>query len=248
MIIDKIWEEDFQIRSFQMDPKSKAHLTSICNFLQEGAGSHAEHAGFGFDDMMKRNQVWVLARLKVVVDRYPDWNEQIKLKTWSRGKVGIFYVRDFQIEDGQGAAIVKATSFWAAINIKTRRPEIVEGLEEGLHSVKDKMAIDEKLEKLPTLSGPTLLRKRMIEYTDIDLIYHVNNVKYIEIIFNSFPKEILLNKNIQCIEINYLGEAKFGEEVLVNVDQTIENDFLVNVVKAADNKEVCRAKILWRNS
>ena len=75
MDIENIWEEDFSILSFHMDPKSKAHLTSICNFLQEGAGAHAEHAGFGFEGMMKRNQVWVLSRLKVVIDRYSIWRE-----------------------------------------------------------------------------------------------------------------------------------------------------------------------------
>ena len=74
-----------------MDPKSRAHLTSICNFLQEGAGAHAESAGFGFEDMMKRNQVWVLSRLKIEIEDYPIWQQEVELKTWSRGRDGIFY-------------------------------------------------------------------------------------------------------------------------------------------------------------
>ena len=245
MDIENNWEEDFRILSFHMDPKSKAHLTSICNFLQEGAGAHAEHAGFGFEEMIKRNQVWVLSRLKVVIDSYPIWRDSVKLKTWSRGREGIFYVRDFQIDDEDKKTIIKATSSWAALNIKTRRPEVVDGLEEGLLSNKKHKAIDENLGKLPRLSSPVLLRKRHIEFTDIDLVYHVNNVKYIEIIINSFPKEILLRKKVNMLEINYLGETKYGEEVLIYSDQIEESTYLISVVRQSDDKEVCRAKLNW---
>jgi len=245
MAASKIWEEDFRVNTFHMDPRGKAHLTSICNFLQEGASMHAESAGFGFDDMMKNNQVWVLARLKVIIETYPVWKEQLKLKTWSRGKEGIFYVRDFTIDDGQNNTIIKATSSWAALNIKSRRPEIVQGLENGLFSLREQKAIDEKLEKLPDLQSPAFLRKRKIEYTDIDLVYHVNNVKYIELIINSFPKETNSEKKVKSIEINYLGEAKYGEDVLIFSQQQPKNNYQVKIVREVDDKEVCRAKFIF---
>ena len=247
MTTPKIWEENFQVHSFQMDPKGKAHLTTICNFLQEGASRHAEKAGFGYEDMMNRNQVWVLARLKVVIDAYPDWKDQLKLLTWPRGKQGIFYIRDFIIQNIKEQPVIKATSSWAAINIKTRRPEVVDGIEKGLISLKEKVAIDEKLDKLPELSNPDLMRKRQIEYTDIDLVYHVNNVKYIELIMNSFPLETHLHKKVRTLEINYLGEVKYGEQVLIFIERNPENEnsCLVNIVRESNKKEVCRARLDW---
>jgi len=247
MILDKIWEEAFRVHTFHMDPLGKAHLTSICNFLQEGASMHAEKAGFGFEDMMKKNQVWVLARMKVVIKKYPLWKDDLKLHTWSRGKDGIFYLRDFDILDKDNNSIIKATSSWAAINTKTRRPEIVEGLEKGLLSLKEKISIDQKLNKLPELKNQVLLRKRRIEYTDIDLVYHVNNVKYIELIVNSFPKEIYLTNNVESIEVNYLGEAKYGEDVLIYADKIDHISHLVKIVRETDNREICRARLIWNN-
>jgi len=247
MTIPKIWEENFQVHSFQMDPKGKAHLTTICNFLQEGASRHAEKAGFGYEDMMNRNQVWVLALLKVEIDAYPDWKDHLKLLTWPRGKQGIFYIRDFIIKNIKEKPVIKATSSWAAINIKTRRPEVVDGIEKRLISFKEKVANDEKLDKLPELLNPDLMRKRQIEYTDIDLVYHVNNVKYIELIMNSFPLKTHLHEKVRTLEINYLGEVKYGEQVLIFTDQNLEteNSCLVNIVRESDNKEVCRARLDW---
>lgn len=247
MTLPKIWEENFQVHSFQMDPKGKAHLTTICNFLQEGASTHAEKAGFGYEDMMSRKQVWVLARLKVEMDDYPNWKDQLKLLTWPRGKQGIFYIRDFIIQDEKEQPVIKATSSWAAINIKTRRPEVVDGIEKGLISLKEKVAVDEKLDRLPELINPELMRKRRIEYTDIDLVYHVNNVKYIELIMNSFPLKTHLHKKVRTLEINYLGEAKYGEHVLIfkEKDPVNEGSILINIIRESDKKEVCRAKLDW---
>lgn len=243
-----IWEEDFRVLTFHMDPGGKAHLSSICNFLQEGASMHAAHAGFGYEFMMANNQVWVLARQKVIIDAYPVWNDQLKLKTWSRGKEGIFYVRDFVIENEKQETIIKATTSWAAINLKTRRPEVVEGLENGLKSLKEKVAIDGKLNKLPELENSEFTRKRKIEYSDIDLVYHVNNVKYIELIMNSFPLKTHKKKKVRTLEINYLGEAKYGEDVLISTGQNPvqENSYLVNIIRESDKKEVCRARLDWK--
>lgn len=247
MAIPKTWEEDFRIHSFHMDPKGKAHLTSICNFLQEGASMHAETAGFGYRDLLAASQVWVLVRLKVLIYNYPTWKEEIKLKTWSRGNEGIFYIRDFIITNEKQEVIVKATSSWAAINVKTRRPELVVGLEKVMYSLKDQKAIDQKLDKLPELKNAEKLRTPRIEYSDIDLLYHVNNVKYIELIINSFPLKIHMQKQVKSIEINYLGEAKYGEDVIISSEliSNNEHEYLVNIIRKSDGKEVCRARLIW---
>ena len=77
------------------------------------------------------------------------WKDHLQLTTWSRGNEGIFYIRDFIISDLQGNPLVNASSSWAAINIRSRRPELVKGLEEGLYSYKEKRAIDDPPGKLP---------------------------------------------------------------------------------------------------
>lgn len=248
MLARKIWEETIKIHSFQMDPKGKAQLFTICNYLQEAASMHATLAGLGFDEMVKRNQVWVLTRLKVEIEKYPKWNDKLKLQTWSRGNEGIFYLRDFLIQDQKGETIIKATSSWAAINLKTRRPELVDGLEVKLNSQKDKIAINTKLEKLPELKNHKLLKEYQVQYTDIDLVYHVNNVKYIEMLLNAFPLNIHKSKKVTSMEINYLGETMYGEEVQINrsSEDNGDNEYLMNILKKSDKREVCRAKLIWK--
>jgi len=250
MTILKTWEENIRIHTFQMDPQGKAQLFTICNYLQEAASMHATQAGLGFDDMISKNQVWVLTRLKVEIDQYPVWNDRLKLKTWSRGNDGIFYLRDFTIHDKNGNTTIRATSSWAAINIKTRRPELVDGLEIKLYSQKDRIALDTRLEKLPPLQKKNLIRAYQVQYTDIDIVYHVNNVKYIEMMVNAFPLEQHKSKNVKSIEVNYLGETGYGEELQVyndgSPDSLVEqNNQLLSIIRKSDQKEMCRARLIW---
>jgi acyl-ACP thioesterase len=239
------WQESIRIHTFQMDPKGEAHLTTICNYLQEAASMHAQMAGLGFDAMVKRNQVWVLTRLKIEIDSYPVWNDRLTLTTWSRGNEGIFYLRDFYVVNEAGRKTIKATSSWAALNLKTRRPELVEGLEEKLFSQRAQIALDERLEKLPEIRDSKLVKQYQIQYTDIDIVYHVNNVKYIEIIMNAFPLSIHKEKKVKTLEVNYLGEANYGDEVQVLSQSISENEYLVSIVKSPDKKEVCKARLIW---
>jgi len=246
MTVHKNWEQAFKIHTFQVDPKGKAHLFTICNYLQEAASMHATMAGLGFDDMIRKNQVWVLTRLKVMIERYPVWNETLNLETWSRGNEGIFYLRDFIIMDEKKQVSIKATSSWAAINLKTRKPELVDGLEMKLYSQKEKIAHDTRLKKLPELGKLKLLREYKIQYTDIDIVYHVNNVKYIELIINSFPAEKYKARKVNSLEVNYIGETKYDEVVQIFYENLKDqDDQLVSVLRKSDGREVCRARLRW---
>ncbi|MDZ7604733.1 MAG: thioesterase [Cyclobacteriaceae bacterium] len=217
-------------------------------FFRKEPACTREKAGFGFEQMYSRNQFWVLTRLKVVIDSYPRWMDELTLKTWSRGKNGIFYLRDFAIENNHQKPIIKATSSWAALSTKSRKPEVVAQLEERLKTHAGQIALEERLEKLAELQTPVLLRTRIIEFTDIDIVFHVNNVKYIEMIVNSFPKQKLIKNQIYSLEVNYLGEALYNDTVSIYKDDAeagTEID-MISIVRQADDKEVCRAMIGWK--
>lgn len=246
MNIPKIWEQSFRVHSFQMDPKGKAQLITICNYLQEAASLHAHHAGFGFEDMVNKNQVWVLTRLKVRIDNYPVWNDEVKLVTWSRGNEGIFYLRDYKLLDQEEKPIVMATSSWAALNIKSRRPEMVDHLEDALYSLKEEIALEPRLEKLPELQNEELIKKYRVQFTDIDLVYHVNNVKYIEMAMNAFPIEMHNTKSVTMLEVNYLGEANFGDEVEIWRQELNNTEYLISIRRGNNGREVCKLKFTWK--
>ncbi len=177
--------------------------------MQEAAYHHAEMLGVGASNLDKDQHIWVLSRVIIQVERYPDWNETIQLKTYPKGIKGLFALRDFEITDEQKNIIAKATTAWLIIDSKTRRPvraiDAVKAIE-----VADESAVDEFPDKLPSCdeSNHKIFNA---DYSAIDSNKHVNNTKYVDWITDSLSKERLENKNIKKLQINFNSEMNWGD-------------------------------------
>jgi acyl-ACP thioesterase len=80
-----IWRERLQIHSYDVDFHKRATVEAISRTFLEAAWNHAEQLGFGYARLATQNQLWVLARLAIQVDLYPQWGQTIEVITWPRG-------------------------------------------------------------------------------------------------------------------------------------------------------------------
>ncbi len=62
---------------------------------------------------------------------------------------------------------------------------------------------------------------------------------------DAIPLETHLNKELAELEINFLQEAKYGEEIQLNLSGTGKL-YMVNAVNTSTQKECVRARILFR--
>lgn len=113
---------EITIHSYEIDFKSRLNIFSLFNYFQEIAWEHAGILHFGLEDLSKRNLFWVLSRVRVEIDRLPQWNEKIKLVTYPRGIDGLFALRDYEIYDSNDNRIISASSSWLILNAQNRRP------------------------------------------------------------------------------------------------------------------------------
>lgn len=88
---------NFSIRSYHSDQNGKLTLPALFHFLQECAWDNARLNGFGYEFLKKENAFWVLSRVLVQMDEYPEWKDEIEIKTWPKGADGFFALRDFEI-------------------------------------------------------------------------------------------------------------------------------------------------------
>ena len=72
------------------------------------------------------------------------------------------------------------------------------------------MTIEKKEEILKAFSDGEIIGTYKVQRSDIDMLGHVNNVKYTEWLLNQRK----IDPRIKNIQINYLQEAKLGDEVL----------------------------------
>lgn len=216
-----VFRQNFSIRSYEIGADKTASIETMMNHLQETALNHVKSAGLlgnGFGstpEMCKKNLIWVVSRMQVLVDRYPTWGDVVQVDTWvaASGKNGMR--RDWLIRDcNTGDILMRASSLWVMMNKETRRlakmPDEVRA-EIGSHFVDTPPIIDEDSRKLPKLNDETAdyIRSGLTpRWNDLDVNQHVNNVKYIGWILESAPLPILESHELAAMTLEYRRECR----------------------------------------
>jgi acyl-ACP thioesterase len=237
--------EKHRIASYQIDLKGQATLPVICNLFQEIAGNHAGFNGFGFFDMLKGQKMWVLTRLRIEVDKYPTWNDEIYVQTWVKFRKNKFTEREFILYDKDMNKLAGGRSGWMLIDIKTKLPASVEQFPISIRMFPDKHAVDNPLKKLRSVEDSHFTYERTAEFQDIDVNQHVNNVKYIEWFLSSFPYQHRKTNNVKNFEINFLAEMTYDKSADIVSEQISDNLYLSGIIEKETKKEICRAEIEW---
>lgn len=245
---EKRYKESYTIHSYEVDASLKAHLATIGNYLQDTAGRHAKILKFGYEDLLKNNQFWALSRLKIEMFQYPGWNERIWIETWPSGIHKLFAYRDFRIRTDTGKTIGEASSAWLVVDMKNRRPQNPE----FLYRLVPDLTVTQpgsSLEKLPAVTGNGTDTHHTVRYSDLDQNNHLNNVKYIQWILDSYPMDFHKHKRVKIFEINFLSESSYGEEIRMRIEKKNDpsNIFQHSLTRLRDDKEICRVRITWHD-
>jgi len=231
----------FTISSFDLNPKGQARLTTMANFFQEMAYHHAGQLGFGYDDLKEKQTYWVLSRMKIRINHYPVWDDQVKVETWHRGMERLFGLRDFRVMDQEGNLIGIASTAWLILDAQTRRP--VRSNEEVMQKSKGEDSVfADGLQKIVLPEKLEALNHRRVVFSDLDIVGHVNNVKYMEWCIDAIKRD-MTGHEIEELEINFTHEALLGDEIVISGAQhsTLDSFFLAH--RQDDEKEIFRARI-----
>ncbi|KAL5203627.1 hypothetical protein ABZP36_008498 [Zizania latifolia] len=220
-----VFRQNFMIRSYEIGADRTASIETLMNHLQETALNHVRTAGLlgdGFGatpEMSKRNLIWVVSKIQLLVEKYPAWGDMVQVDTWvaAAGKNGMR--RDWHVRDyNSGQTILRATSVWVMMHKKTRRlskmPDEVRA-EIGPY-FNDRSAITEEQGEKSVKTGDKLdgdatkqfIRKGLTpRWGDLDVNQHVNNVKYIGWILESAPISVLEKHELASMTLDYRKEC-----------------------------------------
>jgi acyl-ACP thioesterase len=232
---------NFLIKSYDSDQTGKLTLHALLHFLQECALDNARLNDFGFEFLEKENAFWVLSRVLIQMDEYPEWKEEIEIKTWPKGVDGIFALRDFEIYK-TGKLIGRVTSSYLILDKESKRPRKPENFNFVHENFFKEQAIKHKFEKISQNGEIKELDQRKVYHSDLDVNNHVNNATYVRWILDSFFSNEKRNL-IREFEINFLLELSFNDEFTIHHHNGQGEYYFV--LKNINRKEVCKAKIRY---
>ena len=208
------FRQDICIPCYQINQNTVLRPAAFMDLAQEIAYWAALELGFGYENLHVHHTAWVLSRMHVHFVQPLKWRDNATLYTWHKGSSGLFYLRDFEMLAPDGSIAVQATSSWVVIDERTRHFVRSEDMPASLqldYPVDDAIADPAPKVQMPTGEGVPA-GEHTVAYSDIDIIGHTNNVRYVVWAMDCLPLEVA-QQPMKDLYINFNKETTAGETV-----------------------------------
>lgn len=206
--------QTFFLSAGEVNAEAEMSLPLLTAKLIDIATADSNSLGIGNPAMAHLDCGWVLSRLTIEMSRYPTVNEQYALTTWIEDINRHFSIRCFRVDDGEGNPIGYARSIWMVMNWRTHENAGLSHLD-----IRPDMMSRELLCPIPRQGRHThidvsfLQRTYTFRFCDLDFYRHVNTVRYIDLLLNSFSLAEMDAMQIRRLEISFLHEGRYGKMV-----------------------------------
>ena len=217
-----IYKQNFEIGFQHCYPNGFLKHTEICNLFQIVAGIHADLGGISYLDMQQHQQAWVLSRMRIEISKLPKWKDVITIKTWIKTLENSRSIRCLEMYLNE-EKLIGCETFWVVINTTNRRPDNL-ALPHAHFEKFETDSISQPIQKISIPEVFTYKNERKIILSDIDIVNHANNVKYLEWCLDVANAEMVLSNTIKALNLNYLQELNYNDTIEI---QHSENSFLI---------------------
>ena len=211
-----------------VDHNMNMRLDAIFNVMQDLTTFHSLEMKVDKTSLQKSsNAFFVLSKFKLVIKKLPALYEKVVFNTYPTEVQKIKFFREYKFSGDKGA-LIYARSEWCTLDYDTKALRLTSTVKYP----NDIVHLPSNVEIPPF--APILCELEEIDKkysyavlsTDIDCNLHVNNVSYIKMAYNAFSPEEYANLNVKEVDVNFISQCYYGEQVDVYKKQ-IENKIYV---------------------
>lgn len=231
----------YKVAPKQVDFTRRLSVSSTFDIILGAAGDDAHSRGFGVDALAQNNYGWVLSRICFELDHLPQEYSEFTLYTWISDYNRLSSTRNFELVDAEGREFGRAVSQWCMLDFSTRMPADMNAMAKAHEgNMVEAPSPCERPRRLAALDGEPVSQHR-VTYSDIDFNRHMNTMRYIDIIFDTMPIEMLEKLDKLRMDINFMREARYGDELSLLCEER-DNMRLYEFRNAAGDV-LCRASL-----
>ncbi|MFD2569914.1 acyl-[acyl-carrier-protein] thioesterase [Spirosoma soli] len=246
-----IQTDTFTIRGYETDASGRLSVPALMNFMQESANRNAIAYGIGISDLAERGFGWMLMRFRLRMHRYPRYGDTIQVMTYPTFVEKYFIHRDFKVLAQDGTVLADAMSVWLVFSTNKRA---MVPLPDFIRELTVPPGID-PLPKLPlkpdfqnSTFQPIDEKQVTVGWLSIDQNQHVNNVAYVQWLFESIDDTMLQTRELAEIDLVYRTESHWNDSLRVQLAPETEDSILHRILSENPQKEVLLARSRWKTS
>jgi acyl-ACP thioesterase len=179
--------------------------------------------------------------MRLEIDKLPKWRDKVVVKTWIKTLENSRSIRciEFYLNDEK---IIGCETFWVVINTKTRKPDIL-ALPHQHFEKFEINATKKNTDKIEIDSNFNILGNKKVLFSDLDVVNHANNVKYLEWCLDFENPKNLLKSQVKAFDMNFMRELNLNDETLISKFYT-EKESVITISK--EDKIAYALKIEWK--
>lgn len=248
MKFEHYFDRQFELRYFEMNKLGLATPTVILALLEETAADHCYSINHSLFDLVKKNVGWVLVSGFLQMNRYPNYKEKIKVRTWLSSYSSIKGYRENIIFDEQENIIGRAKGLWVFFDIEKRKPIPIFNDIKEKWSYHSEESINKNIKKkIGALGFASHIKEFIVNRFDTDMNRHVNNIRYLQWVIESIPEDIIDHYYLHEIDGRFISEAQFGDTVLSLTNKDLLDNSFQHTIKIKGINTVCAtARTVWK--
>ena len=244
--------DTYRVRSYECTPDGTLRVSQLLNYFQETASEHARLLGFDFpviDPATGARGAWVLAQMRVRMERYPRWRDAVRVETFPYGARSLTACRDFSVRLEDGTPCGVATTRWMVIDPALRKavripPSVADASAGAPPPVFGDGDPFERLRPPADDSGAAPAQTYRVMRSHIDLNGHVNNVRYVDWMLESVPDDFVRGRRVADLQISFRSETLYGDRV-ESVSIPVAPDAWLHRVRAPGGADHILALTRW---
>lgn len=192
---------NYRVEPQDVDFTLRATIPSLGSAILNTAGIDAHGKGFGVDALNADNHSWVLSRMAVEFDCQPRQYTDYTIATWINEYGRVLSTRNFTLTDAAGNEFGRAVTQWAMIDLKSRSALDLSWVGDAhADAIVDAPSPTDKPRKIRDVDPAQTVMHKVV-YSDIDFNRHVNTMRYIEMMIDMLPLEMLMQER-PCASIS----------------------------------------------
>jgi len=236
----------FELKTYELDFHGRIPVSVIYRFMQEAAEHDAVDRGFDTETLLRKNLTWVLVRMQMRFQDFPEGRQKIDVETWPSGMESRFAFREFKLFAGRPKVpFAVASSTWLLIDTERQRPvQVAPFFDPSGHQRTEPMVAVRESDPAP--AGEAVISKEFrVRLSDLDINNHVNNLHYVEWVVESAPETYWAGRTIREMDLLYKKQVKYDDTVRIETFPAAGGGFFHRMTSLKTTGGILVARTLW---
>ena len=237
------FKQNLKILSSMVDQNAKVGIVNAVTLLQDNICEYLKQLkSDGLYMIEKCHAFFVLTKTHLKINSQLNWCDEVELKTdlINKSSVRLTVLNNVY---KNGVAVIEGIQELCGMDSDTRTLRRVESTLFPIDAEEVERYSNLNFEKIAIeFSEDDFVKDVTVEFSNLDLYRHLNNVEYIKLILNTLGLDFYSQNIITEIELNYMSECVLGDKLNVFI-KDVGNKIYFQLVKK--DKSVFKGYLIY---